>query len=223
MAGADQQRQRVVDAARLLFETGVMSASGHGNISTRIDGERMVLSSVSNLRELTPQRLAVVTLDGRVLEGEIDPSTAEIVQMHAALYRLRPELGAVIHTHSPHVTAFALANAPLPCAYEAMLRRGAGEAIPVAPWAPRGSPESVSNIVDQAREHPGAPAVLLGNHGLLAFMDDPVRTAHLIVALEEGAQMTLGARLLGGERPLPAGAGERERARMHQFGSVPGR
>jgi L-ribulose-5-phosphate 4-epimerase len=222
MPSADEIRQQVVRAAHLLFETGVMSHSGHGNISARIDGERLVVTSTSNIRNLSPERLAVVTLDGRVVEGTLDASTREIVLMHTALYREREDVGAVIHTHSPHVTAFALAGQPLPCAYEAMLRRGVNGPIPVAPWAPRGSRESVTNITDQVRSHPGTPAVLLGNHGLLAFTPGAVQTANLIVSLEEGAQMTLAARSLGGAQPLPADAFEREHARMSEFGTRPG-
>jgi L-ribulose-5-phosphate 4-epimerase len=222
MPSVDELRREIVRAAHLLFEAGVMSHSGHGNISARVDGERMVVTSTSNIQQLSPERLSVVTLDGRVLEGELDASTAEIVAMHAGLYRERDDVGAVIHTHSPHATAFALAGQPLPCAYEAMLRRGVRGPIPVAPWAPRGSRESVTHITDQVRAHPGTPAVLLANHGLLAFAPGAVQTAHLIVSMEEGAQMTLGARLLGGERPLPPDAFDREQARMREFGTRPG-
>ena len=75
--------------------------------------------------------------------------------------------------------------------YEAFLRFGIVEDIPVADWAPRGSRESVTNIVEQLERHPTVPAVLLGNHGLLAFSRDPLATAQLIIIMEESAQLTL--------------------------------
>ena len=219
MASVDQIKRQLIQASTALFEAGVMSHSGHGNMSARVDGDRIVITGVGTLRRLTPDDLAVVTLGGRVLEGRLDPVAAEIVSMHAGVYRTRDTVGSVIHTHSPNVTSFALANTPLPNAYEAMLRFGFAGEVPVAPWAPRGSKESVSNIVDQLRGHPATPAVLLCNHGLLAFANDTVGTARLIVVMEEGAEAVIGARALGGERPFPPGAFEWERAHMAEHGS----
>ncbi len=214
-------RGQIVQAARLLFRAGVMSHSGHGNISARLPGtEHMLLTSGGQLSDLSPESLAIVSFDGDVVEGNLPPIAREIVGMHACVYQVRPNMGAVIHTHSPHVTAFALANHPLPCAYEALLRFGLTEDVPVAAWAPRGSRESVANIVEQLEKHPATLAVLLGNHGLLAFGRDPIAVAYLIVAMEEAAEMTLDARLLGGECLFPEGALEREREHMAQFGSL---
>ena len=99
------------------------------------------------------------------------------------------------------------------------MRFGITEDIPVADWAPRGSPEAVNFIVKQLRQHPSVPAVLLANHGLLAFSSDPAATAQLLIIMEEAAQLTLDARTLGGTQPFPPGAVERERAHMRQFGS----
>ena len=219
MASVDQLKLQLIHASKALFEAGVMSHSGHGNMSARVDGDRIVITSVGTMRTLTPDDFAVVTLGGKVLEGRLDPVAAEIVGMHAGVYRTRDRVGSVIHTHSPAVTSFAVANKPLPNAYEAMLRFGFAGEVPVAPWAPRGSKESVSNIVDQMRSHPASPAVLLGNHGLLAFENDAIGTARLIVVMEEGAEAVIGARALGGEKPFPHGAFEWERAHMEEHGS----
>ena len=213
-------RKQLVQAAEALFKSGVMQASGHGNMSARLDGERMLLTRGGNIGGMTVDDFAVVTFDGEPVDGGLPPTTREIVGMHACVYRERLNVGAVIHTHSPHATAFALANEPLPCAYEALLRFGVTGAIPVAGWAPRGSPESVANIVGRLREDPDTPAVLLGNHGLLAFAADPLATARLVISMEEAAQMTIAARKLGGEKPFPPGALEQERAHMARFGSV---
>ncbi len=214
-------REQLVQAARLLFQSGVMSHSGHGNMSVRLPAtEQMLLTSIGILSQLTTEQLTVVTFDGEVIAGALDPTTHEIVAMHACIYRARSNAGAVIHTHSPHVTSFALAHKPLPCVYEAFLRFGITDDIPVAEWAPRGSQESVSNIVKQLQQHPTAPAVLLANHGLLAFARDPLSTVQLIIAMEEAAELTLSARTLGGEQPFPADALERERKHMQQFGST---
>jgi len=215
-------REQLVDAAHLLVHAGVMSHSGHGNMSVRlpVTDQQMLLTSTSSLRQVSGDQLAVVTFDGEVVEGALDPGTLEIVSMHAGVYRARPDVAAVIHTHSPHVTSFALAGIPLPCVYEAFLRFGITDDIPVAEWAPRGSPESVSHIVDQLGLHPTVPAVLLANHGLLAFGQNAPSTAQLIIIMEEAAELTLRARQLGGEKSFPSGALEQERRHMQRFGST---
>jgi L-ribulose-5-phosphate 4-epimerase len=216
----NQAREQLVQAARILFQSGVMSHSGHGNMSFKLpEGDRMLLTSGGVLANLTPEQLTVVTFDGEVIAGELEPVTREIVAMHSCVYQARSDVNAVIHTHSPHVTSFALAHQPLPCAYEALLRFGVTEDIPVADWAPRGSQESVANIVKQLERHPMVPAVLLGNHGLLAFGRDPLYAAMVIISMEEAAELTLAARTLGGEKSFPADALEREREHMQQFGS----
>jgi L-ribulose-5-phosphate 4-epimerase len=216
------EADQIVEAIHLLFATEVMSHSGHANASVRAPGQeaRMLLTAQGTVRGITADQLALVTFEGEAVEGELSPVAREIVAMHAAVYRARPDVSSVIHTHSPRVTSFALAHQPLPCAYEALLRFGVTEDIPVAAWAPRGSEESVANIVDQLTAHPHTPAVLLANHGLLAFGAHPIAVAQLIIAMEEAAELTLGAQALGpGAQPFPAGALEREREHMRRFGS----
>jgi len=214
-----QLREIIVGAAELLFSSGVMQHSGHANLSARLDKEQMVLTSTGNIRGLTTDDLAIISFDGDVVTGKIDPTTAEIVPMHTAVYRAREKVGSIIHTHSPHITAFALAHEPLPCAYEGLLRFGFGDTIPVAAWAPRGSMESVANILGQLEKYPAIPAVLLGNHGVLAFSRDPLQVAQLIIAMEEAAEITLAAWAIGGPKPFPSDALERAQERMTQFKS----
>ena len=193
------QRRQLIEAANRLFTAAVMSHSGHGNLSVRLpEPERLLLTAGGHIHQLTPEQFVVVTFDGEVVEGAIEAVAREIVGMHAGVYRERPDVQAVIHTHSPRATSFAVANKPLPVVYEAFLRFGIVEAIPVAEWAPRGSAEAVANIREQLRLHPGIPALLLGNHGLLAFGADPAAAA----------------------QPFPTDALDRERAHMQRFRSA---
>jgi L-fuculose-phosphate aldolase len=196
-----------------------MSHSGHANISVRLpdEPERLLMTAHGQVRDLAAEQLAVVTLAGEVIEGDVDASNREIIAMHAAVYRERPEVRAVIHTHSPHVTSFALAHQPLPCRYEALLRFGVADDIPVAAWGPRGSEESIRAIRETLQSHPSVPAMLLANHGLLAFGKDIGATAQLIVAMEEAAEMTLDAVPVGGAQPFPEGALEQVRAQVARF------
>ncbi|HEY3063502.1 MAG TPA: class II aldolase/adducin family protein [Chloroflexota bacterium] len=212
------ERQSIVDSAQLLIRTGVLSHSNHGNSSVRLpDQDAMLITGVSSLVNQSPESLAILDLDGNLLEGQLASTSAEIVGMHAVVYKLRPEVHAVIHTHSPSVTTYAMAHKPLPIHYEGLLRLGVSEDIPVASWGPRGSRESITHIEDALIEHPDAQAVLLANHGLLAFGKDQPAAAHLIVSMEEAAEMMLWAERIGGSQPFPPGALEQVRARLRAF------
>lgn len=214
------EREQLIAATQRLFASGVMSHSGHGNLSVRLpEPNQLLLTSGGQIDKLTPEQFVVVTFDGDLVDGGIEPAAREIVGMHAGVYRERPDVNAVIHTHSPRATSFAIANKPLPVVYEAFLRFGILEDVPVAPWAPRGSVESVANIAEQLRAHPNVPAVLLGNHGVLAFGRTPAAAAHIIIIMEEAAELLLDAEKLGGAQPFPPDALERERAHMQRFGS----
>lgn len=204
----------VVAAARHLFNAGVMSHAGHANLSARLDGQRFALTTTGMVRDLRTDQLATVSLDGEVLNGQLGPENAEIVSMHSVVYRARGDVGGIIHTHSPAATAFALANRELPCRAEPLLRFGQAEAIPVAPWGPRGSEVSVRGIAAALDEQPTTSAVLLANHGLLAFGADPMAAARLVVAIEEAAEAELAAVALGGAVDFPPGALEQVRASM---------
>jgi len=212
-----EERQAILASAELLVRTGVLSHSNHGNSSVRLPDNSMLITGVSSLLGQNPETLARMDLDGNLLEGNLASTSAEIVGMHAVVYKLRSDVGAVIHTHSPMVTTYAMAHQPLPIHYEGLLRQGVSDAIPVAGWGPRGSRESVENIENALRDHPDAPAVLLANHGLLAFGKDQSRAAHLIISLEEAAEMMLLAERLGGSKPFPPGALQQVRDRMRSF------
>ncbi len=203
---SSEAAEQVVAAARHLFDAAVMSHAGHANLSARLDEERFVLSATGMVRNLAPDQVATVNLDGKVLAGELGSENAEIVAMHATVYRLRPAVGGIIHTHSPAATAFALAHRELPCRVETLLRFGQAESVPVVPWGPRGSEVSVRGIAAVLEERPGTLAVLLANHGLLAFAASPMGAARLVVAIEEAAEAEFAAAVLGGAVDFPEGA-----------------
>ena len=91
--------------------------------------------------------------------------------MHTAMYADRPDVGCVLHTHSPYATAYAVAHRPIGCWIEALAMFGLPDGVPVAGYGPRGSDEAVANI--RAAVIPGVPAVLLANHGVLVFHRTP--------------------------------------------------
>ncbi|HEX2227799.1 MAG TPA: class II aldolase/adducin family protein [Candidatus Binatia bacterium] len=198
-------RQAVIDSANFLVRAGAISMSHHGNFSVRVPGtETILLTATSSFDNLRPENLAVLDFDGRLLEGEINATNAEIVHMHAVVYKHRPETGAVVHTHSTYATSFALASRSLGCSYEALVRADMTDGVPLAHYGPRGSKESVTNIAGVLIATKKTQAVLLENHGVLAFGADPVAAARANLIVEEAAQMAVFAEILGGAKLIPA-------------------
>lgn len=211
-------RQAVVDAAAFLIQSGVMSLSHHGNYSVRVPNTgAFLLTGGGSFDNLTPDQLALVDLDGTLISGELNAANAEIVQMHACVYRERPEAGSVVHTHSPWSTSFALAGKPIEPVYEALVRFGMADGVPVAGYGPRGSPEAIENIVGALNSAAQIRSVLLEHHGLLAFGPNPLLAARTVLIMEEAAQMSIGAMALGGPKLIPAELRQATRERARHF------
>ncbi|KUO95519.1 class II aldolase/adducin family protein [Ferroacidibacillus organovorans] len=213
-------KQAIIQAAVSLRDSGLMFRGHHANLSARLSDDTMLMTRGGNVANLDEDSFAVIRTDGTVLEGEVMPTQAEIIQMHAAVYRARKAVGGIIHTHAPHATAFALAHEPIPVVYEPLMRFGVTEPTPVIPWAPRGSDASVRGIVNAIEQNPGVSAVLLANHGVLAFSQTPSETAQLLATLDEAAELILYARQIGGEKPLPAQAFKQIEERKREFASA---
>jgi L-ribulose-5-phosphate 4-epimerase len=198
-----QLREQVVKAARAIIKNGAISRSGHGNISLRIpDTKTMLLTSVMNLEDLTVEMLPLVTFDGRVLDGQLDPVSAEIVGMHAVVYETNDDMGSVVHTHAPYATTYAVADRPIECWYEGLARFNLTDPILVARYGPRGSAESIGNIAAAINER--SRAVLLQNHGILTFEHDLLGAVRVLTVVEEAAELGIRAAMIGQPTLIPA-------------------
>jgi L-ribulose-5-phosphate 4-epimerase len=188
---------QMLDAAARVVAGGAISANGHGNVSLRVPGaEEMYYTAAPSLKGLGPDGIVRVALDGTLLEGNLPPIQGAVVAMHTAMYRDRPDVGCVVHTHSPYATAFAVANRPIDCWIEALAMFGLADGVPVAAYGPRGSELAVANI--RAALRPGVPAVLLANHGVLVFHRTPELAVLVGGVVEEAAQAAINAQALGG-------------------------
>jgi L-ribulose-5-phosphate 4-epimerase len=195
--------EQVVAAAERVVASGAISANGHGNVSVRVPGaDEMYFTSAPTLRGLGPAGIARVGLDGTLIEGDLPPIQGAVVAMHTAMYRDDPDVGCVLHTHSPCATAFAVAQRPIGCWVEAMAMFGLGDGVPVAAYGPRGSDLAVANI--RAVIRPGVPAVLLANHGILIFHRTPDLAILVGGVVEEAAMGAINAAAIGGPTEVPA-------------------
>jgi L-ribulose-5-phosphate 4-epimerase len=194
---------QVADVAARVVASGAISANGHGNVSIRVPGaDEMYFTAGPSLRGHPATAVVRVGLDGSLLEGELPPIQGAVVAMHTAMYADHPDVGCVLHTHSPYATAYAVAHRPIGCWVEALAMFGLADGVPVAGYGPRGSDEAVANI--RAAINPGVPAVLLANHGVLVFHRTPELAILVGGVVEEAAQAGINAGGLGGPVEIPA-------------------
>jgi L-ribulose-5-phosphate 4-epimerase len=195
---------QVADIAQRVVASGAISANGHGNVSVRVRGaQEMYFTAGSTLRDHPASAVVRVGLDGTLLEGDLPPIAGAVVDMHTAMYQDHPDVGCVLHTHSPYATAYAVAHRPIGCWIEAMAMFGLADSVPVAGYGPRGSREAVASI--RAAVIPGIPAVLLANHGVLVFHRAPDLAILVGSVVEEAAQAGINTAGLGGPVEIPAG------------------
>jgi L-ribulose-5-phosphate 4-epimerase len=202
-AEAEAAGKELVETAQAILRSGAISMSGHGNISVRVPGrDEIVFTAGSSLRQIDENQLVRLSLDGHLLEGELAPVAAAVVHMHTAIYQDRSDTRCVIHTHSPYATAFAVANRALEGWSEAFGIFGLTDGVPLAAYGPRGSEQAIANI--RAVMTPKTTAVLLANHGVLAWANDSQRAVQLGVIIEETAQSAILAGPIGGAKIVPA-------------------
>ena len=195
---------QVADIARRVVASGAISANGHGNVSVRVPGtQEMYFTAGPSLRDHPVSAVVRVGLDGTLLEGELPPIQGAVVAMHTAMYADHPDVGCVLHTHSPYATAYAAARRPIGCWIEALAMFGLPDGVPVAGYGPRGSAEAIAHI--RAAVVPGVPAVLLANHGVLVFHRTPELAILVGGVVEEAAQAGLSAAALGGPVEIEPG------------------
>jgi L-fuculose-phosphate aldolase len=193
---------QVADIAQRVVASGAISVNGHGNVSVRVPGAaEMYFTAGPSLRGHPASAVVRVGLDGTLLEGELPPIQGAVVAMHTAMYQDQPDVGCVLHTHSPYATAYAVARRPIGCWIEALAMFGLAEGVPVAGYGPRGSDEAIARI--RAAVTPGGPAVLLANHGVLVFHRTPELAILVGGVVEEAAQAGINAAGIGGPVEIP--------------------
>jgi L-fuculose-phosphate aldolase len=214
-------KKEVIEASQQIVQSGIMTKSLHGNVSLKVPNQdAFLLTAGGSLANMQPENIALFRLDGSLIEGTVMPVGAEIIQMHGIVYRQRPEFQSVVHTHSPFATGFAVAGKAIPGAYEALVRNGMVEGVPLAAYGPRGSDQSINNIAQVLNEHQGIKGLLLENHGVLVFADSLGGAVRANITVEEAAEICLYAYGLGGPKPIPAHMIEATNARAAAFAAA---
>jgi len=170
-----------------------------GNVSGRDESTGLVVIKPSGVRyeTLSAEKMVVVDPQGKVVEGPLKPSSD--VFAHVYIYRHRPEVGGVVHTHSTFATAFAALGRPIPASLTAICDEFGG-AIPCGGYATVGGDEIGREVVGKIGS---SPAILLKNHGVFTVGRTPEAALKTAVMVEDVARTMFFALLLGQPEEIP--------------------
>lgn len=159
-------KYQVCDWAKRAYQDGLFEGTC-GNLSAfdREKGIVVITPSGVSYDRYRPEDMVVIDLEGNVLEGNYAPSSEWI--MHTMVYRQKPEVNAIIHTHSPYASAFAVRNQPIPAVLIEMIPTLGGD-VPLAEFGMPGTEEVGAQAVKALK---GRGGCLLANHGVLAIGD----------------------------------------------------
>jgi L-ribulose-5-phosphate 4-epimerase len=179
-----------------------------GNVSVRDPETGLVAIKPSGVRyeDLTAESMVVLDVDGRIVEGALHPSSD--TASHLYIYRQRPDVNGVVHTHSRYATAFAAVGRPIPVFLTAQADEFGGE-IPCADFAFIGDDAIGKLVVDGIGD---SPAILLKQHGVFTVGPSAEAAVKTAVMVEDIAATVWAALQIGTPEPLPGGAVER----LHQ-------
>lgn len=171
-----------------------------GNISARDPASGLVAIKPSGVRydELRPEQMVVLDLDGTIVEGDLHPSSD--TWTHLYIYRQRPDVGGVVHTHSRYAAAFAAVGRPIPVVLTAIADEFGG-AIPCGGFSLIGD-ESIGKLVVESIGD--SPAVLLKNHGVFTIGKDARAAVKAAVMTEDVAASVWLALQIGTPVEIPA-------------------
>jgi len=186
-------RADIVEIGRRMYARGY-TASNDGNISVRLDAERLLMTPKSVCKGfMTPDMMCVTDLSGKKISGDRDPSSEAL--MHLEVYRQRPDVNAVVHAHPPTATGFAVAGIPLDRAVLAEVLTTLGS-IPLAEYATPSTAELPEAVRKYIKSHDG---MLLANNGALTVGTDLFSAYYKMETIEHFAHISLVARMLGRE------------------------
>lgn len=195
------EHNEVLQTAREIFEAKLVNGTW-GNVSRRVDGQPLMVITPSGMdyNTLTLEDMALVDFDFNLVIGEYKPSIE--TPLHLAIYKNRPDIGAIVHVHSPWATAFAVAGQDIPVILEETAQV-IGHPIKVAGYAPCGSSELAANVINTLGKND--KALLLANHGLLGMGKNTADALRVCYIAERTAMIASYATMLGKVNTLSPG------------------
>lgn len=186
-----------------------------GNISARDPQSSLVVIKPSGVfyQDLTPDKMVIVDLDGKIVEGNLKPSSDTLA--HLTIYKNRADVNGIVHTHSPYATAFAAVGKPIPAVLTAICDEFGGP-IPCGGYARIGGDEIGLEVIKSIGS---SPAILLKNHGVFTIGKDALHAVKAAVMVEDVARTVFFALQLGTPEVIPAEEIERAHRRyLNEYG-----
>jgi L-fuculose-phosphate aldolase len=194
-------RHAVWQSAKKMWELGLVAGSA-GNVSARAGEGRIVITPTSiPYEQLREEEIVLVDLaTGQTVESANTPSYE--LPMHLVIYRQRPDVQAIVHTHAPYITTLSILRRPLPPVIDEMLVYFGGE-VAVAGYAFTGTEELGRNVVHALGDRSGA---ILANHGNVCIGRTLAEAMHVAVTMEACARVYVQALAIGEPMALPQDA-----------------
>jgi L-ribulose-5-phosphate 4-epimerase len=179
----DLQKKQIVDTTQALVRKGYLMATG-GNLSLRISGQNAFAITPSNYdyMKMTPDDICVLDFNLTPIEGHLKPSVESA--MHGAVYQVRADVNAIVHTHQAYVSALTLIKTPIPALFDEQARF-LGRSVEIIPYAPSGTGFLKNIVAKHVKNHNNA--FMMQNHGALVFGHDMERAVHNVEILEKCA------------------------------------
>jgi hypothetical protein len=179
-------RRHVVEMCRTMLDRGYLKAT-EGNVSVRIPGHELYAVTPSNYDydKMRAEDVCIVDFQGRHVPDEggaggLVPSIE--CGMHANIYRERPDVNAIVHTHQPYASALAFLRKPIPALTDEQVRF-LGKEVAIIDYAPSGTGFLAKNV--QKKVASGDNAFIIANHGVVAVGTDPSRAVFNMALLEK--------------------------------------
>ena len=190
MMNKQEIKETIVNMSKHAFEQKLFAGTS-GNLSIR-EGETVYITpSGIRYETMRPEDVMLIRLDGTILEGVHQPSSEW--RLHAEIYKKYPEIGAIVHTHSPYATAFAVNRQSIPATLTEMFPFLGGE-VACAPYAKPGTPEVGLYALPLLE---GKGGCLLANHGVLAVGRDMAQAYIRAEYIEDTARVYCIAKSVG--------------------------
>ncbi len=180
-------RQHVIEMCRTMLERGYLKAT-EGNVSVRVPGRELYAVTPSNYSydRMRVEDVCIVDFDGTHVPDDDRAGGALVPSiecgMHATIYRARPDVHAVVHTHQPYASALAVLRRPIPALTDEQVRF-LGREVAIIDYAPSGTGALAKRV--QRKITSGDNAFILANHGIVAVGTDPERAVFNMALLEK--------------------------------------
>jgi ribulose-5-phosphate 4-epimerase/fuculose-1-phosphate aldolase len=181
----DAKKDTLIWSARRCFDLRLQTNAG-GNLSVKLSSAEAIVIKPSGVgfNECTRDNLQIVHLDGTLEPSPLKPS--KDLEFHLDLYRIRPDIRAIVHCHSPWATGYASAGIEIPCLTVQTIEK-IGR-MPLIPLSPNGGPQTEAEISPVFRD-PKVVAAVLANHGTIGVGATLTKAQYLAEIIEETAQI----------------------------------